>query len=77
MENLNFWLEVLGAVLTLGWVLARLIPSEKNRDLVETILTILGKLIPNKSKEKDENGNFLTHIELKLRKRIEERKKDK
>ena len=44
----NNWGELSVAVL---WLFVRLVPTKKNYDVVEGVLKIIGKLIPNKRKE--------------------------
>lgn len=72
MENLDSWLNIGGALLAVGWFLVRWVPTGKNKDIIEGILSVLGKLIPNNSTEVDENGKNISHIE---RKRISRRKR--
>ena len=48
----------------------------KNKDIVEGVLSVLSKLIPNRSKDTNDNGDFITHAERKIKKIKERRKKD-
>lgn len=68
------WEIILGLTLSIGWVLVRLMPTGKNRDIVENLLSILSRLVPNYSNETDEDGNKLSHADLSAKQRRELRK---
>jgi len=73
-ENWAVISEIVGAILAIGWVVVRLMPTGKNKDLIEGVLTILGKLVPNRSHEEDEDGSLMSHVERKVNKRKETRR---
>jgi hypothetical protein len=49
-------------------------PTGNNRDIVENLLSILSRLVPNYSNQKDEDGNKLSHADLSAKQRRDLRK---